>query len=163
MSSYSKILDHSSKEIDEGLEKVFSNFYTKLESLAYDKYEISAGDLKDFKEEQKKKIIERAYGILASFKEAYLTLVEEYESLIHEKYRVPSLVQRQKIDEHIQKLNTKFDRLLKIIKAKVMVVIEDLEDENIQLDKIPELNMIKNISFKMIADSLVSGDHLFKD
>lgn len=148
-------------EFEVKLMDILYKFYDALDNLAYAKYEITAADIRDFKTEQRKKILIKAGAIVASFLEAYKTLVDEYENLIYDKYRVPSLQQRQQIEESLQKLSKQFDRLLKVIKAKALVTLEDLDDENIPFDKIEMLKKIEKLTFKEIVDSLISGNYLF--
>lgn len=147
---------------EEKLLNIFYNFYEKLDDIAYNKFEITAADIKNFKEAQHKKILDKAEGIVVSFLEAYQTLVAEYEKLIYEKYRVPSLQQRQEIEKSLQKLSKQFDRLLRIIKAKALVILEDIEDENLSFDKMAILQTLSKITFKEILDSLISGNYLYK-
>jgi len=143
------------------LSQILLKFYEALDDLAYTKHEINAADIIDFSKKQQDKIYSRANGIVDSFLDAYQVAIYEFESLTLSKYRVPSVQQRQKIDEAINKLGKKFERLLSIIRAKAKVAIEDIEDEQIKFDRIEILKEIEKITFKQIVDSWVSGDYLF--
>jgi len=143
------------------LSRILLNFYEALEDIAYKKHEINAADIIDFSEKQKQKILTRANGIVDSFLDAYQIATDEFEKLTLSKYRVPSVQQRQKIDEAIVKLGKKFERLLSIIRAKAKVTIEDIEDENIKFDRIEFLREIEKITFKQLVDSWLSGQYLF--
>ena len=153
--------DDAVKLFEHKLSLILVDFYERLEKIAYDKYEITASELVDLDAVRKRKILARAEGIVTSFLEAYEVATEEFESLTLSKYRVPSLQQKKKLEEALQKLGKQFERHLKVIRAKAEVAIEDIEDFNISFDKLDLLRKIEKISFAQIIESWISGNYLF--
>lgn len=143
------------------LSLILLNLYERLGDIAYHKYELVAADLIDFDEARKRKVLARAEGIVTSFVEAYTVATEEFENLTLSKYRVPSLQQKIKLEESIQKLGKQFEKHLKVIRAKAEVALEDIEDFGFAFDKIETLKKIEKLTFKQIIDSWISGKYLF--
>jgi len=154
-------MDDKLTKFEHKLSLILLSFYNNLEKIAYQKYEAIAADLIDLDEIRKKKILSRSEGIVNSFVEAYKIATDEFENLTISKYRVPSLQQRQKLEEALQKLGRQFERHLKVIWAKAEVAIEDIEEFQISFDKLETLKKIEKMTFKEIIDSWISGKCLF--
>lgn len=156
-----KMTDTNFKIYLHKLSEILLNFYNALEIIAYEKFEISASEVIDFSAKKKEIILERTQGILDSFLLAYQTATNEFEELTLMKLGVPTLQQKKEIDTKLIKLGKNFDLLLKIIRAKIEVSIEQLDENGIVFDKIDILRKIEKTSFKQIIDSWKSGSYLF--
>lgn len=70
--------------------------------------------------------------------------------------------QRYKLDEAIQKLGNQFEKLLKVIRAKAQVALEDLDDYAIDFERRDILRQIEKLTFKEIIDSWITCNNIFK-
>lgn len=145
---------------ERGVQRILRKFMGALDSVAHEKHEISAADLVDFADERNKRILFRASGIVSDLTAAYQTATNEYEALVRAYYRVPAETQRQVLKEQMRVLKKQFSGLLKIIRVKAEVAIEDIEDVGLEFPALETLRFISALTFEQVEQSWKDGIRL---